>query len=176
VAKGLTSGYVPMSAVLIGEKVASALERAGALGPFSHGYTYSGHPLGAAAANAALDIVERENLVGNAGAVGTRMLAELRQALADIPMVGEVRGEGLLMAVEFVRDAKKKLRFETALGVGARVSKECLADGLIARAMPHGDILGLAPPLVLTAADASEIVRLCRNAILRVYAQVKDAA
>jgi len=176
VAKGLTSGYVPMSAVLIGGKVAAALERAGAqYGPFSHGYTYSGHPLGAAAANAALDIVEKENLVANAGSVGAAMLEQLRQAMADIPIVGEVRGAGLLMAVEFVRDRKAKTRFEPALGVGARVSRECLAGGLIARAMPHGDILGLAPPLVLTAADAADIVRICRDAVLRVYAQVKGS-
>lgn len=176
-AKGLTSGYVPMSAVLIGDKVASALERAGEThGPFSHGYTYSGHPLGAAAANAALDIVESENLAANAARIGAHMLGMLRQSLGDLPIVGEIRGAGLLMAIEFVRDRKRKERFGPALAIGARVARECLSAGLIARAMPHGDILGLAPPLVLTPSDADEIVRICRDAVLRVYAQVKGSA
>lgn len=176
VAKGLTSGYVPMSAVLVGERVAAALERAGEThGPFSHGYTYSGHPLGAAAANAALDIVESENLTANAADVGAYMLGLLRESLGGLPIVGDIRGAGLLMAIEFVKDRTNKERFEATLAVGPRVARECLAGGLIARAMPHGDILGFAPPLVLTRADAEEIVRICSKAVLRVYAQIQGS-
>lgn len=172
-AKGLTSAYVPMSAVLIGEKVWDVVrdgaERAGV---FSHGYTYSGHPLGAAAANACLDIVEREDLAGNAVRVGGRLLDGLTQALAQHEMVGEVRGVGMLAAVEFVADRTTKRRFDPALKIGARLSAEARARGLITRAMPHGDILGFAPPLVLTADDADRIVEITARAVRHVADQL----
>ncbi|MFD2815886.1 aminotransferase [Paracoccus aerius] len=148
VAKGLTSAYVPLSAAIVGEKVYQVMEDAAdRIGSFSHGYTYSGHPIGAACANAVLDIVEREDLPGNARITGEYFQAELRKAFAQMPIVGEVRGVGLMGAVEFVADREKKTRFDAGLKVGARISAAARARGLIARAMPHGDILGFAPPL-----------------------------
>ena len=168
-AKGLTSAYVPLSAVVVGEKVAEVLEQAtDRLGAFSHGYTYSGHPLGAAAANAVLDIVEREDLPGNAARTGAHFQERLRETFADHPLVGEVRGVGLMAALEFVADKAGKRRFDPALKVGARVSAAALEQGLIARAMPHGDILGFSPPLVLTPAEADEIVAIAKRAVDRV--------
>jgi L-2,4-diaminobutyrate transaminase len=165
-AKGLTSGYVPMSAVIIGRKVWEVV-RDGAehAGAFSHGYTYSGHPLAAAAANACLDILERDDLAGNARRVGERLRSGLRHALGDHEWVGEIRGAGLLAAIEFVADRPRRIRFDPALKVGARVSAAARRRGLIARAMPHGDILGFAPPLVLTDALADEIVAITAAAV-----------
>lgn len=161
VAKGLTSAYVPMSAAIVGETVYRVMEEgADRVGVFSHGYTYSGHPLGAAAANAALDIVEREDLVGNAARVGEHLQRSMRETFAQLPIVGEVRGVGMLAAVEFVADRGRKNRFDPVLKVGARVSKACLQRGLIARAMPHGDILGFAPPLIVTEAEVDEITAI----------------
>lgn len=172
-AKGLTSAYVPLSAVIIGEKVARVLEQAtDQLGAFSHGYTYSGHPLGAAAANAVLDIVEREDLPGNAARTGAHFQATLREAFADHPLVGEVRGVGLMAALEFVADRETKRRFDPALKVGPRVSAAALEHGLIARAMPHGDILGFSPPLVVTRAEVEEIVGIARRAVDQVAREV----
>jgi L-2,4-diaminobutyrate transaminase len=172
-AKGLTSAYVPMSAVLIGEKVWNVVrDGAEQAGAFSHGYTYSGHPLGAAAANACLDIVEQEDLAGNAARVGGHLLAGLSQALSQHEMVGEVRGVGMLAAVEFVADRAAKRRFDPALKVGARLSAAARARGLITRAMPHGDILGFAPPLVLTSADADRIVEITADAVRDVADQM----
>ena len=140
-AKGLTCAYAPLSAAIVGEKVTDVLEQAtDQLGAFSHGYTYSGHPLGAAAANAVLDIVEREDLPGNARAPAATSRAACATAFADHPLVGEVRGVGLMAALEFVADKDRKQRFDPALKVGARVSAAALEQGLIARAMPHGDI------------------------------------
>jgi L-2,4-diaminobutyrate transaminase len=166
VAKGLTSAYVPMSASIVGSKVWEVLaEGAERVGPFSHGYTYSGHPLGAAAANAVLDIVEREELPKHAALVGGYLQKRLRTELSDTPIVGEVRGVGLMAAVEFVADPKSKRRFDAALKVGARVSKACLERGLIARAMPHGDILGLAPPLVITIEEVDELMDIVKRAV-----------
>jgi L-2,4-diaminobutyrate transaminase len=168
-AKGLTSAYVPLSAVVVGDKVAKVLEQAtDKLGAFSHGYTYSGHPLGAAAANAVLDIVEREDLPGNAARTGGHFQERLRETFADHPLVGEVRGVGLMAALEFVADKAGKRRFDPALKVGARVSAAALEQGLIARAMPHGDILGFSPPLVVTPAEADEIVAIAKRAVDRV--------
>ena len=172
-AKGLTSAYVPLSAVVVGEKVARVLEQAtDQLGAFSHGYTYSGHPLGAAAANAVLDIVEREDLPGNAARTGGHFQERLRETFEGHPLVGEVRGVGLMAALEFVADKGRKQRFDPALKVGARVSAAALELGLIARAMPHGDILGFAPPLVVTPEETDEIVAIAKRAVDKVTGEL----
>ncbi|MDR6871766.1 L-2,4-diaminobutyrate transaminase [Bosea sp. BE125] len=169
VAKGLTSGYFPLSAVIVGEKVYKVMEDgADRVGAFSHGYTYSGHPIGAAAANAVLDIVEREDLAGKARNVGGYFQDRLKATFAQLPIVGEVRGVGMLGALEFVADRSAKTRFDAALKVGARISKAARDRGLIARAMPHGDILGFAPPLVTTKEEIDEIVGIAEQAVRQV--------
>ena len=102
IAKGLTSAYQPLSGVIVGERVWKALEDGtGEYGPIGHGWTYSGHPLGAAAAMANLDIIERENLVGNAAETGAYFNAQLKKTFGEHPLVGDVRGEGLMAALEF---------------------------------------------------------------------------
>jgi L-2,4-diaminobutyrate transaminase len=174
VAKGLTSAYVPLSAAIVGEKVYKVLEDgADRVGAFSHGYTYSGHPLGVAAANAVLDIVEREDIPGNAQRVGSYFQKSLQETFAGLPIVGEVRGVGLMAAIEFVADPASKTRFDPALKVGARVSKAARDLNLIARAMPHGDILGFAPPLVITESEIDQIVGLAHKAVLSVMDELK---
>jgi L-2,4-diaminobutyrate transaminase len=165
VAKGLTSGYVPLSGAIVGEKVFDVIEEAAdRVGPFSHGYTYSGHPIAAAAANAVLDIVDKEHLSERAKTVGAYFQEQLRKTFAPLDIVGEVRGVGLLAAVEFVAERHKKQRFDPRLQVGARISKAARNRGLIARAMPHGDILGFAPPLIVSEAEIDEIVALAFDA------------
>ena len=160
VAKGLTSGYLPLSGVLVGEKVWRVLEQGSEqLGPIGHGWTYSGHALCAAAGIANLEIIERERLVDNARDTGAYFQQSLRDAFSNHPLVGEVRGIGLLAAVEFIADKATKRRFEPAAKVGVRISQACIDGGLIARAMPHGDILGFAPPLIVSREDVDEIVR-----------------
>lgn len=169
VAKGLTSGYMPLSGAIVGERVYAVMEEAAdRVGAFSHGYTYSGHPIAAAAANAVLDIVEREQLSDRARIVGAHFQKRLKERFAQLEIVGEVRGVGLLGAVEFVADRQTKRRFDPALKVGARISKAARDRGLIARAMPHGDILGFAPPLVVTEAEIDEIVDLAYRATKQV--------
>lgn len=166
VAKGLTSAYAPLSAVIVGERVWEYLETGSdQFGPFAHGYTYTGHPICTAAAIANLEILERENLRENAALVGRHVLAALRDRLAPHPLVGEIRGEGLLFAIELVANREQKLRFDPALKVGAAASAACLERGLIARAMPGGDILGFAPPLTLTLAQADELVDMTCSAL-----------
>ena len=166
IAKGLTSAYFPLSAAIVGEKVFEVLAAAAdRIGVFSHGYTSSGHPIGAAAANAVLDIVEKEDLPGNARGVGAYFQSRLQAAFGQLPIVGEVRGVGLMGAVEFVRNREDKANFDPALKVGARVSKAARERGLIARAMPHGDILGFSPPLIVTREDVDEIVSIAEAAV-----------
>ncbi|MCP1838616.1 L-2,4-diaminobutyrate transaminase [Bradyrhizobium sp. USDA 4524] len=166
VAKGLTSGYFPLSAAIIGDDVYKVFEGcADRVGAFSHGYTYSGHPIGAATANAVLDIVAKENLPGNAREVGAYFQAQLKEKFAQLPIVGEVRGVGLMGAIEFVADRHKKRRFDPSLKVGTRVSMAARERGLIARPMPHGDILGFAPPLVTTKAEIDKIVLITESAV-----------
>lgn len=169
VAKGLTSGYVPLSGAIVGEKVYAVMEEgAERVGAFSHGYTYSGHPIAAAAANAVLDIVEKERLSDRARIVGAHFQKRLNERFAQLEIVGEVRGVGLLGAVEFVADRQTKRRFDPQLRVGARISKATRDLGLIARAMPHGDILGFAPPLVVSEAEIDQIVDLAYRATKQV--------
>ncbi|MGY4281715.1 L-2,4-diaminobutyrate transaminase [Bradyrhizobium sp. LM2.7] len=169
VAKGLTSGYMPLSAAIVGERVYAVMEEAAdRVGAFSHGYTYSGHPIAAAAANAVLDIVEKERLRDRARTVGLHFMKRLKERFAQLEIVGEVRGVGLLGAVEFVADRQTKRRFDPQLKVGARISKAARDRGLIARAMPHGDILGFAPPLVVSQTEIDEIVEIAYRATKQV--------
>lgn len=173
VAKGLTSAYIPMSGAIVGERVWEVIrDGANAAGTFSHGFTYSGHPIAAAAANACLDIVKRERLDENAERTGTYLLEQLRYALGDHEFVGEIRGAGLLAAIEFVADRHEKRRFAPELRVGARLSAVARQKGLITRAMPHGDVLGFAPPLVLTRQDADLIVEITTSTVNQVADQL----
>lgn len=173
VAKGLTSAYAPLSAAIVGEKVYKVMEEgADRVGAFSHGYTYSGHPIGVAAANAVLDIVEREDIPGNAARVGAYLQNNLKEVFGSLPIVGEVRGVGLMAALEFVADPATKKRFDPALKVGARVSKAARDLNLIARAMPHGEILGFAPPLVTTEKEVDQIIDLAHQAVQKVIKEL----
>ncbi|AMV46451.1 aspartate aminotransferase family protein [Paraburkholderia caribensis] len=178
VAKGLTSAYAPLSAVIVSEKVWDVIAQGSQEhGPMGHGWTYSGHPVCAAAALANLDILERENLMQNAAEVGGYLQQQLHAAFDSHPLVGEVRGSGMLAAVEFMAHKEERRPFDAALKVGPRVSAVALQQGLIARAMPHGDILGFAPPLVTTRAEVDEIVKLARTAVDEVASQVlKESA
>ena len=165
VAKGLTSAYAPLSGSIVSERVWQALEQGSdQLGVIGHGWTYSAHPLCAAAGIANLELIDALGLVANAREVGAYFNEALADALADHPLVGEVRGEGLLAAVEFVADKAERRLFDPALKVGPQVAAAALEEGLIARAMPDGDILGFAPPLCLTRDEADRIVAMTKAA------------
>ena len=113
IAKGLTSGYVPMSGSLIADRIWQVIvDHSREIGPFGHGYTYTAHPVAAAAAMANLDIIEGEGLVDNAREVGAHFQRRMRQAFADHPLVGHVRGEGLIMGIELVADKASKRAFD----------------------------------------------------------------
>ena len=159
IAKGLTSAYAPLSGSIVSDKVWKVLEDGtDENGPIGHGWTYSAHPIGAAAGVANLKLLDDLNLVQNAGEVGAYLNEALTDALSDHPHVGDVRGEGMLAAVEFVRDRDSRTFFDASDKIGPQMSAAMLEQGVIARAMPQGDILGFAPPFCLTKEEADEVV------------------
>jgi L-2,4-diaminobutyrate transaminase len=173
IAKGLTSAYAPLSGVIVSEGIWKVLEQGSdQLGPIGHGWTYAAHPICVAAGIANLKVLDRERLKDNAREAGAYLLHGLRDGLGEHPIVGEVRGDGLLAAVEFVADRDERRFFDQSLKVGPRVAAACLTRGLIARAMPHGDILGFAPPLCLTKSEADQIVEITREGVREVAAQL----
>ncbi|WP_199257397.1 aspartate aminotransferase family protein [Paracoccus binzhouensis] len=166
IAKGLTSAYAPLSGSIVGQKVWEVLmQGSDEYGVLGHGWTYSAHPIGAAAGIANLELIDRLGLVENAGRVGRILNDRMRAAVGDHPNVGEIRGEGMLCAVELVRDRDSRGFFDAAEGIGGKVVAAMLKRGVIARAMPQGDIIGLAPPLCLTEAEADVIVEATADAL-----------
>ena len=167
IAKGLTSAYAPLSGSIVSEKMWKVLEQGtDENGPIGHGWTYSAHPIGAASGVANLQLIDRLNLISNAGEMGAYFNAGLKDALADHPHIGEVRGEGMLAAVELIADKDSRRFFDAGDKIGPQVASRLLDDSrVIARAMPQGDILGFAPPFCLTKAEADEIVSGTAKAI-----------
>ena len=169
IAKGLTSAYAPLSGSIVSQRMWDVLARGtdenGVLG---HGWTYSAHPIGAAAGIANLELIDRLGLVDRAAESGAYLNRAMRAALGDHPHVGEVRGEGMLCAVELVRERETRAFFEATDGMGAKVVAAMLRRGVIARAMPQGDILGFAPPLCLSEAEADQIVAATTEAVREV--------
>ena len=177
VAKGLTSGYLPMSACLISAKVWDVLASEAKTGdPFWHGYTYSAHPLAAAAAHANLDILEAENLTAAAAERGPELLARLQTVCADRPMVGDVRGRGLMVGVELVAERQDKTPFAPEMRAAARVMQACLKRGLILRALPGGSTLAFSPPLCISAAEIEEVAGRFQAALDEVAEELAAAA
>ena len=166
IAKGLTSAYAPLSGSIISEGVWKVLEQGtDEFGAIGHGWTYSAHPIGAAAGVANLKLIDELGLVENAGKIGAYMKAALSDALGDHPNVGEIRGEGLMCAVELVADRASRRFYEPAGKVAPQVVAAMLKRGVIARAMPQGDIIGFAPPLCITQAEVDIAVDAVREAI-----------
>jgi len=153
VGKGFAAGFGPMSAMLTRPDIADVFRSPGH--EFRHGYTYAGHPVSAAAALAVLDIIEREGLVESARRMGEYLVGKLAPLL-QYPIVGDVRGLGLLQAVELVSDRQTKVPLEPAGVVGGFVRDFCYQRGMILR--NNGDILVLAPPLIVTEGIIDELV------------------
>jgi len=146
-AKALTSGYQPLSALLVGDRIAKTLVEKG--GEFYHGYTYAGHPVACAVALANLDLIEREGLVERVkNDTGPYFAQALRERIADHRLVGEVRSFGLMGAIEIVRDKAAKERFEGEGRAAVAVRDHAIANGLMLRAT--GDTMILSPPLIWT--------------------------
>ena len=166
IAKGLTSAYAPLSGSIVSDKMWKVLEQGtDENGPIGHGWTYSAHPIGAAAGVANLKLIDELNLVQAAGENGAYLNKVMNEALGDHAHVGEVRGEGMLCAVEFVKDRDSRTFYDASDKIGPTIAAELLKHNVIARAMPQGDILGFAPPFCLTRAEADEIAGKTAQAV-----------
>lgn len=172
-AKGLSSSYFPISAVLLGRPIRDALaemNKAGEL--FGHGFTNSGHPVGAAIALETLRIYHEMDVVGHVRAMGARLKTGLEAIAARSAIVGQVRGEGLMIGVELVADPATRRAFDPDLKIGARFDALALANGLIIRAM--GDTIGFCPPLIIDAAGIDEALDLFARTLGQVEAEVGE--
>jgi L-2,4-diaminobutyrate transaminase len=168
VAKGLARGYIPISASIVGDRVWRMMEtHAVEIGSFGHGFTTSGHPVAAAAALANIEVIETDNLLIESIASGAYMLASLRAALGSHPNVGDIRGAGLLLGVEFVADKRTGRRFrESGVSAGS-VMNLCLEMGFVVRALPVQDIIAFAPPLNITRYEIGQVVDVFVAAVVK---------
>ena len=167
-AKGVTSGYLPLSGVMLTRAVHDVLRSV--KGMFAHGFTYSGHPTACAVALRNLQILEEEKLVEQAAARGAYLQKKL-QGLRELRLVGDVRGLGLLGGVELVSDQATKQSFDASLGVARRVWLAALEEGVIVRPL-GGDVLAISPPFVISEQQIDRIVDVLHAAIERVGSEL----
>ncbi|TNE63041.1 MAG: aminotransferase class III-fold pyridoxal phosphate-dependent enzyme [Alphaproteobacteria bacterium] len=160
-AKGMSSGYVPLSAVALGHDIADAIANGDE--EMAHGFTYSGHPVACAVALKNVEIMERDGLVGERAMPRHRYFQERLASLADHPLVGQVRSVGMLGGLELVADKETKTFFDPDMDVGFKCREHCFNTGLIMRAV--GDSMILCPPLVITNAEIDELVDKARGAL-----------
>ncbi len=169
IAKGLTSAYAPLSGSIVSDKIWKVLEDGtDEFGPIGHGWTYSAHPIGAAAGVANLKLIDDLNLIENNTVTGDYLRLGFMERLGDHPNVGDIRGVGMLAAIEFVEEKQGRKFFDPSKTVGAQVSAALAAKGVIGRAMPQGDILGFAPPFCLTKAEADIVITNTEMAVREV--------
>jgi putrescine---pyruvate transaminase len=164
-AKAITSGYVPLGGIGVNDTIRDVIETVPGDKRWMHAFTYSGHPTGCAVALANLAIIEGEGLVQRAGEVGDYMLKAL-QELEEMPTVGNVRGKGLMAAVELVADKASKEAFPAAAGVGVKVQKEMTKRGLYTRVV--GDTICIAPPFVTPTETIDRLVQIVGESIAAV--------
>ena len=174
-AKALSAAYLPISAVMVSDDVFQGIALAShEIGTFGHGYTYSGHPVPAAVAVETLKIYDEEGILDHVRAVGPHMQAALRRRFADHPLVGEVRGTGLIGAIELVADKALHTNFPPAAKVGARLVKLAQAHGVIGRSLAN-DTLAFSPPLIITEAEIDEMLDRVSAALDALNAELNQA-
>jgi L-2,4-diaminobutyrate transaminase len=176
-AKGITSAYFPLSASVISDEIWAVFRDASPeAGPLMHGFTYSGHPVGGAVALANLDIMENEGLVENSAEIGAYLRDRLREHLDGCPFVGDVRGAGLMVAVEFVADKKSRRFFDPKAQLHRIVQRHILDEGVLVRALPYGEIISFSPPLCITRSDVDEVVARVARGLDRATPELRQLA
>ena len=172
-AKALSASFMPISAVMVNERVFQGLaEESHVIGTFGHGYTYSGHPVPAAVAVETLKIYDETDLVGHVREVGPHLQSELRRRFAGHELVGEVRGVGLIGAIELVADKHTATNFDPNQKIGARLVKLCETHGVIGRALAN-DTLAFSPPLIITADEIDEMLEGVSRALDELTVQLR---
>ena len=160
-AKAITSGYFPFGGVGVNDQIADVLDESSS--PWMHAFTYSAHPVGCAVALRNIRIIEEEDFPAQAAEKGDYLLRRLQEVLAEHPHVGDVRGKGLMCAVEIVKDKSTKEEFPASDKIGARVNAETQKRGLFSRL--RGDVYCLAPPVVTTREQLDRIVEALKDSV-----------
>ncbi len=172
-AKALSSSYLPISAVMVNERVFQGLaEESHTLGSFGHGYTYSGHPVAAAVAVETLKIYDETDIGGHVRAVGPYLQTQLRRRFAGHELVGEVRGIGLIGALELVADTATHSNFDAKMKVGARAAKLLEQHGVIGRNL-FNDTIAFSPPLIISEAEIDEMLDGVSHALDELAVQLR---
>ena len=170
-AKGLSSGYLPIGAMIYSDRIHDAITSEASTGTFPHGFTYGGHPVCCAAALKNIEIMEREELMAKARDAGIYFGSKLEE-LADLPLVGEVRGLGLMRCIEFVMDKESKKLFPEDIRIGKRISKAAQESGLLVRPLDHLNIMS--PPIIISREQMDSVVDNLRSALQSVHRNLLD--
>ena len=172
-AKALSASYLPISAVMVNESVFQALaQESHTIGTFGHGFTYSGHPVPAAVAIETLKIYDETRIGEHIASVGPYMQSELRRRFEDHPLVGEVRGTGLIAAVELVADKAAHANFDVKAKVGGRMTRLCEENGVIARSVMN-DAICFSPPLIISKEEIDEMLTRMGKALDELTVQLR---
>ncbi len=169
-AKGISSGYIPLSGIMVGDRVTETLIDEG--GEFYHGYTYSGHPVACAVAIENLKIIREENLIENSRKTSV-YLKERMNEIAEHPLVGEVRMKSFIGAVELVKDKDKRIMFEETGVVGGICRDYCIENGLVMRAVRDGMIF--CPPLIFNNNHIDELVEKLKKSLDQTHAHISKS-
>ena len=163
IAKALSAGFIPISAVIVPDSMYEPIKDAsGDIGIFGHGYTYSGHPVSCAVALKTIEIYERDKVFDHVNDIST-YFQQRAQKLSELDYVGEVRGVGLICGIEMVANKKTKSLFDPIGSAGKIIAKKCQDNGLIVRAI--GDVIALCPPLVINIAEIDELFDILEKSI-----------
>jgi adenosylmethionine-8-amino-7-oxononanoate aminotransferase len=170
-AKGITSGYIPLGATIFSDEIFDAISAPNSDAWFSHGFTYSGHPVACAVALKNIDIIQRDGLCEHVARVGD-YLEERLQDLRDLPFVGDVRGRRFMMCVEYVADKASKELLPEHVNISKRIANACEERGLIVRPIGHLNVLS--PPLILSEEQVDHLVDVLRESVLDVHRELQE--
>lgn len=170
-AKGISSGYIPLGATLLSDGIYEAISAPDPDAWFTHGFTYSGHPVACAVGLRNIEIMERENICAHVRDVGDHFEARL-QELRDLPLVGDVRGRRFMMCVEYVADKETKELLPDEVNISKLISDRCEAAGLFVRPIAHLNVMS--PPLVITRAEVDQVVDTLKSSVLSAHAALCD--
>jgi putrescine aminotransferase len=170
-AKGVTSGYIPLGGVMVGNRVADVLIEKG--GEFNHGYTYSGHPVACAVALANLNLMEKEDLPRRVREDTGPYLAQKFEALKAHALVGDAQTCGFVGGLVLIKNKSTRAMFDSELGVGMRCRAHCFKNGLIMRAV--GDRMIISPPLIMTRAQIDEMMVLINRCLDATLSDLQEA-
>ncbi len=171
-AKGITSGYLPLGATIYSDRIHNVISEEGKGRCFSHGFTYSGHPVSCAAALKNIEIMEREKILDHVKELTPYFQSQVK-TLGNLPIVGDVRGRGLVACVEFVKDKLTKERFPDELDIGKWISNQADSKGLIVRPIINLNVMS--PPLIINRSQVDFIVSTLRESITDTIEELKDA-